>query len=174
MMLPGYQAQNWCLEVEWEREADQPRKGFLKVNELFSFMGANDTQIDEVWLLVYFQDDDCELLLLEPPDEEVLAVVAHNHLENIPTAILPNPLPIVPRTIVRPPPRSKYFAIFVRDLNPSVGFDYVNDDERPFLVGYYVLEPNMTFSVPACSLLYGAPDIATKESLNVMGYEIRS
>ncbi len=52
MMRPGYPAQNWCLEVEWESEAIRPAKGFAKVAELFTFVGGNNTRIEEIWLLV--------------------------------------------------------------------------------------------------------------------------
>jgi hypothetical protein len=42
MLLPGCPAQNWCLEVEWESEANQHNKGVDKVNRLFSYTGANN------------------------------------------------------------------------------------------------------------------------------------
>lgn len=77
MMSPGYPAQNWCLDIEWEHDANNMRKGFSKVNELFSLTGANNTQIEEIWLLVYPQDDYEVLRVPEPP----------------------NPLPIVERSI---------------------------------------------------------------------------
>jgi hypothetical protein len=151
MMLPGCPAQNWCLEVEWESEANQRNKGFDKVNRLFSYTGANNTQIEEVWLLIYPQDDNDFLQVPEP------AV----------------PLPIIERGIDLPVPNSKYFAVFVRELNPAFEIHHVYDAERPFLVGYYVIEPNMSFRVPVCSLLAGAPDITTNELLDAMGYEVQ-
>jgi hypothetical protein len=53
MMLPGFPAPNWCLEVEFDTVAHQRNKGFDKVNNLFGYRGANNTTIDEIWLLVY-------------------------------------------------------------------------------------------------------------------------
>jgi hypothetical protein len=149
MMLPGYPAQNWCLEIEWDSEAYHHNKGFHKVNRLFSFTGLNGTQIEEVWLLIYPQDDKLYLQVPEPP----------------------NPLPIIERMIERPAQNSKYFAVFARELDLSFG-NYIDDSERPFLVGYYVIEPNMSFRVPVCSLLAGAPDIDTNWLLDAMGYDV--
>jgi hypothetical protein len=65
LMLPGHPAQNWCLEVEWESEASQSDKGFAKVNRLFSFTGAEGTNIEEIWLLIYPQLVDKILSILE-------------------------------------------------------------------------------------------------------------
>lgn len=150
MMLPGYPAPNWSLEVEWEREANQTNKGFDKVNNLFSYTGANGTQIEEIWLLVYPQGNKV-LNVPEPP---------------------PNHLPVITKTQHRPVPGSKYIAIFVHDLDLTVD-QYVNDAERRLLVGYYLIEPNKTFRVPACSLLNGAPDIRSNQLMKAMGYKIQ-
>jgi hypothetical protein len=100
MMLPGSPAQNWCLEVEWESEANQRNKGFDNVNRLFSFTGAKNTKIEEIWLLI---------------------IPIGNKVVEVPE--LPNPLPIIDRSIERPPRNSKYFAIFVRELDPAVGIE---------------------------------------------------
>jgi hypothetical protein len=151
MMRRGYPAPNWCLEVEWETEAVRDRKGFPKVNEMFGLFGANETQIEEIWLLVYPQDD----------------------LKSLQAPVPPNSLPIVPRTAGRPLAGSKYFAIFIRNLDLTTGNQYVDDEERPLLVGYYLIEPNMLFRVPAGSLLYGAPDVNTNQLLDAMGYVIQ-
>eukprot|EP01040_Poterioochromonas_malhamensis_P000303 gene303-317_t len=150
MMREGYPAQNWCLEVEFENEARQRNKGFDKVNNLFSYRGANNTTIDEIWLLVY------------PHGNRVLTV-----------PVPPNPLPVAPLSQARPARGSKYFAIFVRNLDAEGDFHHVEDAERPLLVGYYLIEPNMIFQVPACSLLSGAPDILTNELLDAMGYTVQ-
>jgi hypothetical protein len=112
MMLEGYPAQNWCLEVEWESEAKQAIKGFAKVNELFSFVGGSDTTIEEIWLLFYPQND-----------VKIIAVPE-----------LPAQLPIIEETRAH----TKYIAIFVRDLDLTLD-QYVNDAERPLLVGYLSL-----------------------------------
>eukprot|EP01040_Poterioochromonas_malhamensis_P010881 gene10881-11858_t len=150
MMREGYPAQNWCLEVEFENEARQRNKGFDKVNNLFSYRGANNTTIDEIWLLVY------------PHGNRVLTVPVPSNL-----------LPVVPLSQERPARGSKYFAIFVRNLDAEGDFHHVEDAERPLLVGYYLIEPNMIFQVPACSLLSGAPDILTNELLDAMGNTVQ-
>jgi hypothetical protein len=151
MMLAGCPAPNWCLEVEFQNEARQTNKGFDKVNNLFSYRGANDTAIDEIWLLIYPNNDPTTVQVPAPP----------------------NPLPIVPLSQARPARGSKYFAVFVRNLDAEGEFHYVEDAERPLLVGYYLIEPNMIFQVPACSLLSGAPDILTNELLDAMGYTVQ-
>jgi hypothetical protein len=130
---------------------NQRNKGFDKANRLFSYTGANNTRILEIWLLIYPQDDN---KFLQVP---------------VPTV----PLPIIERRMDRPAPDSKYFAIFVRELNPAYEIHHVHDTERSFLVDYYVIEPNMSFRVPVCSLLAGAPDINTNVSLDAMGYEVQ-
>eukprot|EP01040_Poterioochromonas_malhamensis_P007962 gene7962-8605_t len=150
MMRPGYPAPNWCLEVEWESKAEQARKGFLKVTELFSFVGGNNTRIEEVWLLVYPQNDEGMIVTPAPLDQ----------------------LPIIAKTQDRPTPGSKYLAIFVRDLDLTLD-QYVDDADRPLLVGYYLIEVNKIFRVPAYSLLSGAPDINTNQLLDAMGYVIQ-
>jgi hypothetical protein len=73
MMSPGHPAQNCCLEVDWEAEANQRNEGFDKVNQLFSFSGANGSRIEEIWLLVYPQDDDKFLAVPAPPNPVPLA-----------------------------------------------------------------------------------------------------
>jgi hypothetical protein len=117
VMMPGCPAPNWCLEVEWESEANQRNKGFDKVNRLFSFTGANNTRIEEIWLLISSQDDNKFLQVPEAAD----------------------PLLIIERGMDRPVPYSKYFPVFVRELNPAFEIHHVHDAERPFLVGYYVI-----------------------------------
>ena len=153
-MLEGYPAQNWCLEVEWELEARQARRGFAKVKDLFSLIGGNNTRIEEIWLLVYPQNDDKILVVPEPPAQ----------------------LPVIAKTQARPADRSKYLAIlaiFVRNLDLTLD-EYVNDVERPLLVGYYLLEPNnKLFRVPTYCLLSGAPDIDTNQLMEAMGYVIQ-
>jgi hypothetical protein len=83
------------------------------------------------------------------------------------------PLPVVPLSQARPARGLKYFAIFVRNLDAEGDFHHVDDAERPLLAGYYLIEPNMIFQVPACSLLSGAPDILTNELLDAMGYTVQ-
>ena len=151
MMLPGYPAQNLCLEIEFERYANQVNKGFNRVNNLFSYSGGNGTQIEEIWLLVYPRDDEELLKVANPPD----------------------PLPVVPLTQDRPVRESKYIAVFVRTLDPEGDIHYVDDAERPLLIGYYMIQPNMVFQIPSCSLLHGAPNIFTNELLDEMGYRIQ-
>jgi hypothetical protein len=155
MMLAGCPAPNWCLGVEFQNEARQTNKGFDKVNNLFSYTGAPvnnvPTTIDEIWLLVYPNNDPTTIQAPAPP----------------------NPLHVVPLSQERPARGSKYFAIFVRNLDAEGDFHHVEDAERPLLVGYYLIEPNMLFHVPACSLLSGAPDILTNELLDAMGYTVQ-
>jgi hypothetical protein len=155
MMREGYPSPNWCLEVEFESEARQTNKGFDKVNNLFSYTGAPvnnvPTRIDEIWLLVYPNNDPTTIQAPAPP----------------------NPLHVVPLSQERPARGSKYFAIFVRNLDADGDFHHVEDAERPLLIGYYLIEPNMLFHVPACSLLSGAPDILTNELLDAMGYTVQ-
>lgn len=149
MMLPGYPAPNWCLEVEWETEANQANKGFdKKVQRLFSYTGANGSKTQEIWLLVYPQDDE-KILVVPPPRRR---------------------LPIIERADDRPAIGSKYSAIFVDGLGED---QYVVDVERRKLVAYDLIELNKLFRVPVVSLLSGAPDINTNHLLDGMGYVIQ-
>jgi hypothetical protein len=151
MMAEGHPAPNWCMEVEFESEANMNGRGFHKVSQLFQCYGANGTQIQEIWLMVY------------PKQDESVIVVPETH----------NPLPCTSFVQERPPLGSRYMAIFVRNLDfHTTGMHYANDPDRPLLVGYYMLEPNTVFIVPSWSLLYGVPNIETNNLLVEMRYQL--
>jgi hypothetical protein len=81
----------------------------------------------------------------------------------------PNLVPVVSRTAERPPPYSK----FVRELSLDLGIAYVDNPERPFLVSYYIIESNLMFRVPPCSISSGAPDLVANNFMDAMGYGIQ-
>lgn len=145
LMLAGQPAPNWCLEVEWEHEVTKENKGFNKVLNLFELTGANGTTIDEIWLLVY------------PQAEGDVQIDSNVHPVQIPLSQ------------ERPPRGSRYIAIFARDLDSNA---YAHEPGRPYLVGYYLIQPNMLLHVPKFSLLHGVPDILTNQLLAVMGYRL--
>ncbi len=61
-------------------------------------------------------------------------------------------------------------------LKHNQGFRYLGyscHTTTEYLVGYYMLEPNKTFRVPAYSLLSGAPNIKTNQLMKAMGYVIQ-
>jgi hypothetical protein len=99
MMRPGLPAQTWCLEIAWESEVNRPNKGFARVYTVFSLFRGKGTQIEEIWLLVYPRGDVKQLAITEADD----------------------PLPIVGRSEQPPPPGSRYFAIYVRNVDPVLG-----------------------------------------------------
>jgi hypothetical protein len=79
----------------------------------------------------------------------------------------------VSKRYTRPARGSKYIAVFVRNLDPEGDFRHVDDPAGPLLVGYYPIDPNTVFRVPACSLLSGVADISTNELLDAMGYTVQ-
>jgi hypothetical protein len=145
----GRSLRHIVVEVEWASLVDAENKGFSKLESLFA-LERNGTHIEEAWAV-------------SVPDD--MATLTATPLHALPQELH---LPIEP-VQERPPPSVLFLAVLTRT---------VLDHEHGHVRGYFKLECNRTFKVPAYSLLAaggpaggaGAPDLAVKDLLLLMNF----